>query len=366
LTGSVWLLRTASRRSPVQALALVALGCQGSGDVEAEFDHRTLAPRSIALETFLEDTLFGTPWRLHVLNDSVLLVTDNQPPYLHSVHIPRRQILSSFGRSGRGPGEFVSVPQVTPFIAPTDSFVTWARDLSRFSFSTVQPRLGTRDSTVVAERHGATTNPLVLRDSVLVMQSTTDSTGFVVYSLRGNDVRYGGVPMQFSKSDSLTPLAASSLPGDLVACASPDGRTIVRASRVAGKVELVDVATFAVRNVEVPYSFEPYYEWDPEYSGYVVQQIAKQRRAYIDCATTPEGFLLLFSGRLRGAFPDQYDRLLGQYLHAFTWDGTLSYVGRFDVPIWAFALALNGRDVFALRWEPGPALMFGSLPPISP
>lgn len=346
------------------AVGALAVGCRGESGEVAEFDHRELNPVELKLSLFLEDTALGTPWRVHVLNDTVMLVTDNQQPFLHTVHLRERRILTSFGRSGRGPGEFVSVPQIAAFRTPTDSFVTWARDLSRFTLASSRRRPGRPDSTVSIQRHGATTNPIVVGDSALVLQSTTDSTGMVFIGLRDGDARYFSSPMKFERSDSLTPLAASTLPGDIVACGSLDGRSVVRASRVAGRVELIDVRSGEVKPVTVPFSFEPYYQWDPEYSGYVVQQVSKQRRAYVDCAVTQTGFVLLFSGRLRGAFQDHYERLLGRFIHAFDWEGNLKYIARTDVPVWALASSLDGESVYAIRWEPGPAIMKGTLPPM--
>ena len=96
------------------------------------------------------------------------------------------------------------------------------------------------------------------------------------------------------------------------------------------------------------------------------RRVSQQRLAYIDCAATRDGFYLLFSGRLRGAYADQYDRLLGQFVHVFGWDGRLRYVARFSTPVWALAVAENGRDMYAVRWDPSPAIVTGALPKISP
>ncbi|HRN53182.1 MAG TPA: BF3164 family lipoprotein [Gemmatimonadaceae bacterium] len=353
------------RATIVAALAISTLACRPDTPV-AEFDHAGFDVADVPLQTLAAGEAFGIPWQVRVLNDSTLVVADFQSPHLHVVERATGRVLASFGRAGRGPGEYISQPEVAVTSSRQYPVVAWSQDLARITLVSLDRSSSRPDSTISVLISGSTRNPIALADTALLLSRATDTTAIAAVNLRLGTWTLSGKPMAYIPSDSLTPFARTALPGELTMCANDERTLLFRASRIAGRAEITDITATRVDTLEVPYAFEPFYEWDPEYGGYVAQWTRAQRKGYVDCATDGEYIFALFSGRRNGSFSNAYERLLAHYVHVFRWDGTLVKVLRLSQPAFSIAFDAKSNTLYAAIWDPDPAIVVAELNALIP
>lgn len=359
-------MRRACVRVVMVAVCGLMLACQPR--VESEYDHRALSFKDVTLNVVSEDSAFAIPWQLRVLDDSTLLTVDMQQPYFHLVDRRSGRVHRSFGRAGRGPGEYVSQPQVAIRRDHPRSWLAWTRELSRLTFVEIGTSRGRADSTLTVGFSGAINNPMgLVDDSTVLLSAATDTSGVVMVDTRTGALRIAGSPMRFMHPDSMTPSGRRQLSSTIIACLRPRGDSYFRASQMAGRAEIVAIHGGDVDTVAVPYPYEPYYEYDlDDGGGYVAQWNRHQRRAYQDCAATDQLILALFSGRLRGAYENQWDRILARFIHVFDWSGQLLTVLRLPEPAWSIAYDEQRQVLYLTRWDPVPGILRADLAGLLP
>lgn len=348
------------RATGIAALAIATLACRPEAPV-AEFDHAAFDVADVPLQALAAGETFGIPWRVRVLNDSTLVVADFQSPHLHVVERATGRVLASFGRAGRGPGEYISQPEVAVTSGREYPVVAWSQDLARITLVSLDRASSRPDSTIAVLISGSTRNPIALADTALLLSRATDTTAIAMVDLRSGTWTLAGKPMAYIPFDNLTPLARTALPGELTMCANEERTLLFRASRIAGRAEITDITATRVDTLDVPYAFEPLYEWDPEYGGYVAQWTRAQRKGYVDCAADGEYVFALFSGRRNGSFSNAYERLLARYVHVFRWDGRLVTVLRLSAPAFSIAFDATSKALYAATWDPDPAIVVADL-----
>lgn len=332
----------------------------------AEFDHADLEVVDVSFTALSVDEAFGIPWQVRVLNDSSLVVADFRPPYLHIVERLSGRVAMSFGRAGRGPGEYISQPEIAVTTSRRYPVIAWSPDLARVTLVGLDRSESQPDSTLSVHISGRTNNPIALDDSYVLLSRASDTTAVATINLRSGAWTMGGRPIAYLRSDSLTPLARISLPGELTMCANDDRTLLFRGSRIAGRAEITDITASSVDTLDVPYAFDPFYKWDPEYAGYVAEWTNAQRKGYVDCAAGGDLIFALFSGRRSGSFSNAYERLLARYVHVFRWDGTLVRVLRLSEPVFSIAFDATTSTLYGARWDPEPGIVAAGLAAILP
>lgn len=356
---------TGRRLSPpaiglICAVAFSAWACGGSTPV-AEFDHGDHEVIDVSFRALSTDEALGIPWRVRVLSDSSLIVADFRPPYLHVIERSSGRVAMSFGRAGRGPGEYISQPEIAVTTNSRYPVVAWSWDLARMTRVSLDRFAPQPDSALSVDISGRTNNPISLGDSAVLLSRASDTTAVATVSIRSGVWTMGGNPISYIPSDSLTPLARISLPGELTMCANDDRTLLFRGSRIAGRAEITDITASSVDTLDAPYSFTPFYKWDPEYAGYVAEWTGAQRKGYVDCAGGGNLILALFSGRRSGSFKNAYERLLARYVHVFRWDGTLVRVLRLSEPVFSIAFDAKTGLLYGAVWEPEPSIVVADL-----
>lgn len=354
-----------NRRNCLWALFLLLFSifaCRDSNAV-SELSHSEFSVVPIRLSALAEDPAFGIPWTVHVLNDSMLLIVDMREPYYHVLSRDDGEVRKSFGRAGRGPGEYVSYPQVITLGVGAQRWIAWTRELSRLTLVDISSPDSRRDSTISVRYDGSTNNPLgVLGDTVVILTSASDSAGMISVDFRTGAILSSGVPMRFMDPDSLTPPVRRSLPSNIVACMRPAGDRIFRASRIAGRAEITNVTMNWVDTLVVPYSYDPIYEYDHDHGGgWAVHWNPKQRRAYQSCTATSDFIFALFSGRLLGAYESQYEQLFASYIHVFDWSGQLVAVLRLNQSVWSLSIDPSTNILYATQWDPAPRVVMADI-----
>ena len=77
--------------------------------------------------------------------------------------------------------------------------------------------------------------------------------------------------------------------------------------------------------------------------------------------TGADGFLALYSGRTRSAYPGRAN--YAEYVHEFSWAGELRAIHRLDADVITIAWSEPDRKLYAVRHDPVPAILVYSLPP---
>ena len=355
------------------AIVILTLGCVASDDPNRELtdkaallSHGTLAPVELSGRQLVADTMLGTPARVRILSDSLLLVVDALPPFFHLINRGDGRLLSSFGRKGGGPGEFNSAVDIALVSGQGSRF--WAYDVERKFMTLVDIDVAPGPDSRIIElrRIGYYHAPLFADDSTLIVQSNSDSSAVAVYDLTSGDVQLIGKGMQFSPPSGLqmSPTASRQLNSEVRMCAGPRGR-YARFHRLSGRFELLD-SNGVVRAAKVPYAFEPTFENSPDHGLTVYIGNRDQRASYGECVATERYVFALFAGRRWGSLSreEQNEFRNASFLHVFSWDGDYLAAAKFEEPIVGMDIDTLTGQLYGVRFRPEPSLVLFDLAPL--
>ena len=344
----------------------------------AEFSHAELHPHRVAGRVVFEDTLLSRPLRVSLLNDSTALVIDDVAPYFHLFDRRTGHTLATLGRRGEGPGEFLDVQGVVAIEGGRPRF--WAYEVTRNLLTLVDPShpAASGDSMISLGRVG-TFVLLQATDSIVVVMAETDSSALQLFYLKvstraqagtkprsawNRPVRSVGTPMRFvpPETDSTVPLPRQTrrvVAADTRMCYEATVKKYVRINRAAGRVEYLDTLGSLVTSAQVPFLFDPHFSPDPLGTVSLEPANERQRTGYLDCTTTPDLVLALYSGRLRSAVPREQRSELFQsrFVHVFDWEGRLTGVLELDAHVRSMTFDRASGLIYAIAFDPEPSVM---------
>lgn len=310
-----------------------------------ELPSRSLPHIALASEPVVDDTSLGQPHDLGLRGDTLVVVDNVGPRFVHYFSTVTMGRLTTAGNVGEGPGDFESSPRLVFGAIPPGSDWFFDSRLSRVTgFQPANVGRGNQQMTVKAvlsfggapfvrvSWKGPDTLLGIAQDQThgykILSASDSGRRLQLVHNLEIGDGRFSGYDLVNAYQHAT--------------CASPDGRHLALTYLYAGRVDLLSTETWRVVGAKVPFPYQPPTERNP----YTLQQSFRAigpaiRRAYSGCVATNERVYAVFVGR-RGRY--RRDEIYPPYkfVQVFRWDGTLEAVIRLDH--WAERLAVDPRE----------------------
>lgn len=268
---------------------------------------------------------FLQPWGEHLLVSDWL-----GDPNLHVLDRETGELIVSFGRIGRGPGEF---PNALPGIQRPwhDTTATWVFDGRKLTRVETPGPIGRDPATV-----DLTAVPLVLRaawmDSTTILGVTWepperrfvffDETGRVTREVPGDLLGHDGVPESVRAEAS----ASFSL------CTHPGAGRFALVYKRAARVRIYDGAAKHVLDAHVPYAIDATFE---EIDGEI--RFVPEWITYQSCWASSDFLYAVYSGDRYT--PASAGSLGGEEIHVFDWNsGRLVKMFHLDTRIFGIAV----------------------------
>ncbi|MEN8144530.1 MAG: BF3164 family lipoprotein [Gemmatimonadota bacterium] len=342
-----------SRRGVIALIGLftfsvLVLGFREKTDL-ASLDHAVHSPLRISGRVLPETPELGLPSEIRVAGEH-LVVLDRFADL--AVHVLRRSsgaYVGGSGREGDGPGEF-RAPWNMEIVGEARVGILDLK-LQRISWFSLQDYEFAGQQSL--KGLGTVTDFVQLPSGDLVAIGSFGGGRLALTDAQGVFKHYAG-DLPPSTSNIPTPVLLHAYQSYMES--RPDGEYLALVTRHAGWLEIYDQSVISIVRTSGPFPFEPKYEVAQGARGPVMKSGPDLRFGYLDLSATDSRIYSLFSGRLRGAFPDGR-AVYGRYVHVFDWEGNLIEVLELSGDTFAIAVDETGSQMYAIEHLPEPRIM---------
>jgi len=306
--------------------------------------HKLLAGDSVAAPSFVA-----------VVGRYVIAIDERADSVIKVVNRVSGQYVRSFGRRGRGPGEFEGPWSITSVEGSSSAFWVYDATLRRLTHvdldaDFLQPgRVGRRMLTL---KSGFTVLDPAFVDTVIVAVGFLPSGRLAFFSDSGELIRTGGGD---PPGDPSVPVAVRNHAYQAELAVSPDRTRLAVANRHAGSIEFYRADGTPVSRVSGPLVFDPILLVARRGQVPAFASDERLRFGYIAVAATRDRVFALFSGRTRRDFPGA--AAYGRSVHVFDWEGRLLQVYDLEGDALAVAVDSAGTTLYVAQHEPEPAIV---------
>jgi len=307
-----------------------------------------------------EGEILAMPSQVAVVGDRIVLVDGFAERPVHVLDAASGIHVASFGRSGKGPGEFEWPRAVESAGSGSHSF--WVFDAALSRLTLVEPDIWASQPS--SERITLSVRgPAQVTNVIRIGENRLLGAGFFSDGRLGH---FDGKGDYTGASGPLPVSATEAPPGVLqhayrgVLKSNPARTRLVFANRHAGFLEIYGSDGEPLRRIDGPYEFEPSFTVRLGEQGPGLATGDDLRFGYVDVATTNDRIYALFSGRTRTGHPE--DAVYGQTVHVFDWDGTFVSILHLDADVMAIAVDEVRTRLLAVRHLPAPAVLSYDLP----
>lgn len=328
------------------------MAAQAKEEMEPFFDHAEHHPVMIGSRVISEAEFLGRPRRLAAVGN-YLVVSDMVSE--HAVHVFDRgshEYIGSFGRHGRGPGEFIAAPALSAVPGASDLVLALDPSFRRASLFRL-PKGGV----VPFDERGIVRLPTAFVYALeMIDQRRAMGLGFFehgrlgLFDLAAETVEYAGALPAEHRDEHYVRLQQA-YQGFLAL--NPARTRAVVATRLSSDVEIYDTAGALLARGQAPYPFGVDYMVDED--GEFMAG-PRTRFGYQSVAATDSLIYALFSGRAEA----HYRGVRGghaEFVHLFGWDGSLRGVLRLDREVLAIAVDPAATELYAVTENPQPAVL---------
>ncbi|SOD02973.1 TolB-like 6-blade propeller-like [bacterium JGI 053] len=313
-------------------------------------------PVRITSEILLADDQLGSPERMAVVGDYLVVLDAHTNPAVHVLRRADGIRVRAFGRNGSGPREFRGPRGIDP-VAGDSSFWVFDEPLQRLVHVDLR-----RDTTAVGDRS------VTLRSDQLPLAAVWAADGLILSAglfAHGRLARFDqsgrmtGTVGRIPVDKGPPAVVQHAYTGTLVA--RPDHGRFALLTRNADRIELFESDGRPLRTVTGPAGFLPVYKAGSR-AGYPVMDSGEDLRfGYVDASATGSALYGLYSGRRRGEIPGYAH--YGTFVHEYDWEGRLRRVFKLDAYAIGIAVDPEGTTLYASRLYPTPAILRYRLPP---
>jgi len=329
----------------------------GSGSNPLSFDHSSLPSERLSGEVFFSGEDLGTPVRLAVVGEYLVVLEAYTDPAFHVLHLEDREIRGSFGAFGEGPGEFRSPRSLDPVRGACCSL--WIYDLGTARFTHVDldavladaSTLGDSSITLISERYPI--EPRWLGGKHVVSTGFFANGRLAVFDLNGSAVRWIG---ELPDHDENVPAHIVQHAYQSSVAVRPDNTVIAVATRHAGRLDIYDAGGDRHVMAAVPFPYEPRYETVNVGSRPRMSLLLDSPYGYQDLAVTETSIYALFSGRTLQEHGSARV-VFGTFVHVFDWAGNFVKALELDEEIMGLTVDPQTGVLYGLRHDPEPAVV---------
>ncbi len=321
----------------------------GTGDQwPASLDHSALSPTRLSAHVLGESPEFGLPTEIRIAGTDLVVLDRYADLRVQLLRRSTGAYVGGFGREGDGPNEFRapwSVEIVDQRVGVLDL------RLQRISWFSLRDFELTRQQSVAGL--GTVTDFVELQTGDLAAIGSFSRGRLAVLDSQGVLKRFAGA----------LPPSSDDIPNSVLLHAfqsymeaRPDREYLALVTRHAGWLEIYDQMGSPLIRTAGPFSFDPKYEVVQGARGLVMKSGRDLRFGYVDLSAADSLIYALFSGRLRGAFPDG-QAVYGRYVHVFDWEGNLVEVLELSGDTFAIAVDEAGSQMYAIEHFPEPRIL---------
>lgn len=307
------------------------------------------------------DTL-GRPQTIGVVGEWVLVGDVPRPHALHVISRRDGRPLASWGREGKGPGEFEDLWG----IQDAGGREAWLFDSGQGRLTRVDVAALVAGATDPVRRMLALRSELAPLSALWVADTLLVSAGMFT---RGRLAHFdsGGA---LRRVVGALPNAGQGVPPEVAQHAysgtlarHPTRPLVAIGTRHADRVEIYDAAGRVVTVGRGPARFEPAFRVQVRGNDPLMASGGDLRFGYVDLTAAGDRLYGLYSGRTRGELPGRAN--FGDQVHVFDWSGRLVQVLTLDARVLGIAVAAGpgGRTLYATRYDPEPAVLRYDIPP---
>lgn len=351
----------------VIAACAAGLGACRNGDADNAAqspprEPRVPAERLTARVLDDSDTL-AMPGDLAVVGEHLVLINDRADSLIRVYHAETGALRRSFGRHGRGPGEFESGWSLDPVPGSRTAFWIYDLNLQRLTHVDLATDFvpgGTyRDRIVTLQGGGAPTSPVWLSDSLFLSPGYYNEPGRLAhFAATGRMLRVVGDP---PPGDADVPLAVRQHAYQSTARPNPARTLVAVATRHADRLDIYRPDGTRVASAARPAEFEPVYRVARAAGRPTMATGDDLRFGYVDLATTERYIYALYSGLRRADAPGRAN--FGRVVRVFDWNAKLVRTLELDQPVLSIAADPADRRLYAVRHDPSPSLVVLELVP---
>ncbi len=305
----------------------------------------------------IQDSL-GFPYGILFLDDKIILldripVTGNNQVSIYDLNNYNR--ISSFGRSGSGPGEFQSVKSISSIFRNNKSqrlITIWDSGLLRLSifdiFNPVAPEL----KNIFYIKKGMPYSPVFIDDTTIACLGLGFLDGrFAVLDTAGNIKQYLGIPLPGRKTSTPMPVHQQAMQGKLRI--TPDGSRLILTANLSDLIDIYDSKGELIKRIIGPLNVVPKYTIGKVGNNEPVMVIDPKNAimGYGDVALTNDKIFALFVG-----LPFEGNQLEGKEIHVFNMQGELLDVFILDRKLFSITYDEKNKRLYGIQLSPFPEI----------
>lgn len=345
------------------AVIVTVTGCGGgepgtSGDGELTRNSYSSEPEQIQSSPFYTSSDLGSPTRLVIADDHLVVINSYGEPYIHVIDKYNGNLISSFGRSGEGPGEYQAPFSVSTGVADDTVYIGDAGVGRVTTVVLTEVTTGSDASSRIIPVTGTTFQEIVRVPEGFLANSGSGKDRFFRINMNGRITATFGPP---------PPVDTTEVPPEIAALAYADmiavnhQRGLIAAGGVwTGSLVIYESDGSIRDSVDTPINFQPQFRVGSraERPSFVPAQ--ETRQGYVDLVGTPCCIIGLFSGR--SLAESAGNPTAGRDLHLFTWDGDLLRVLRVDRDLNSLAVDPDDHSFYASHWGVDPSIVRFTIP----
>lgn len=290
--------------------------------------------------------------------DGYLLITDSQSsPHVVVMDLRSGELVSTFGRQGQGPGEFIYPGGLRQAPDVARGFWVYDFNLRRLTRLRLTPRGVIDRDAVHTTQIGTGTSllevsPLGTGDT-LVASGLFEAGTLNLFSASGALVAVMGFPQPFRAPEVSSPVALRLLNVARMG-AAPNRRRIGLVYQFRSVVDIYDFEARTLRRITTPEEVQAVFRIDPESGRFFWGDDNQQ--AYKSASGTVHYLWALFSGHT------DLERRQPSQVRVFTWAGRL--VREFALPVGVLQIYVSPDEstLYGMVEEPYPAIGVFSVP----
>lgn len=345
------------------AIIVTVTGCRNgepgtSGDVVRTANTYSSEPERIQSQRFYSSDSLGSPTRLVVADDKIVVINSYGEPYIHVIDKTRGELITTFGRNGEGPGEYKAPFAVSTGLDPDTIYVGDA-GIGRVTSVVLTQMTANSDAySRIIPVTGTTFQEILRVPDGFLANSGSGRDRFFRMNMNGRITATFGPP---------PPVDTTEVPPDVAALAYTDviavnhQRGLIAAGGAwTGSLVIYESDGSIRDSVDTPIRFRPRFRVGSraERPSFIPAQ--ETRQGYVDLVGTQCCIIGLFSGKTLAESAGS--SATGRDLHVFTWDGDLLRVLRVDRNINSLAIDSQNDSFFASHWGVDPSVIRFTVP----